>query len=321
MRSKIIQLKDLIVPVNYTLQGAGTSQSMLSCFAFCTVAYVIRLNKLTRKDQIKRTGFGILFHDLLDKVYTMFMRSGNLPSEQMIIKWIEKYRLDNPEYEQSRETEQIDLQTTNAALLMKFYLRFYEADFINTKVLYIEKVFNILFYCAICRGKIDGLIRDKQGYYWLLEHKTRARIYEDNLKSQVKIDFQSLFYITMIEKLLNITIRGVYYNVIRNPGHKRAKGESWRKYAKRLWNEIAKNPKHFFKRIPQPYTIQEKKLFKVELIKRLDAVENFLEKPLIYKNENCCVRQYACDHLDGCASGRLVNYIQRNTLFPELEEV
>lgn len=320
MRSKVIKLQDLIVPVNYTLQGIGTSQSMLGTFAFCKMAYLIRLNRLSRKDKIKKTGFGSLFHFLLDRTYTMFMKKGTLPSENTIERWIQKFKKKNVEYELSRDTEQIDLQTTNASILMKHYLRRYADDFIDTKILHIEKVFNILFYCAFCRGKVDGLIKDKHGFYWLLEHKTRMLIYEQEIQSQIKFDFQSLFYITMIEKLLGIIIRGVYYNVIRNPKHARKKKESWYRFEKRMNNEISKNPKHFFKRVPQIYTNYDKKLFRYELRNRLDEINQFLDRPLIYKNENCCVRRFACDHLDACASGRLVNYIQKDTLFPELEE-
>lgn len=318
MISKVILIKDLKVPEEYTLEGIGTTQSMISKFG-CLVAYVIKLNRLSKKGMYAKTGFGSLFHDLLDKTYTRYMQKGKLPDESRIEEWIQGFKDKNPEYEQSRDQEGIDLQTTNASLLMNYYLNFYRKDFKKT-IVGIEDIFNIRFFGVMCRGKIDGLIKDKHGFYWLLEHKTRARIYEDEIQSQIKFDFQSLFYITMVERMLDITIKGVYYNVIRNPGNKRLKGETWNKYEKRLYNKIVKNPKHYFKRIPQPFTPSDKRIFKIELYNRFESMKRFLDEPLIYKEQSLCIRRYTCDNLDACANGRLVNYEQLDTLFPELVE-
>lgn len=314
----MILLSRLKIPDDYTLGGIGITQSMLSAFTRCRIEFLIKLNRYKRKDKSRKTGFGSMFHELLDKTYALYKKCNNLPDAEMISLWIETYFEENPDHVMNRNEEELDYQRLFAEILMKYYLRYYELDFTEGKILYLEQEFAIKFHNAICRGKVDGIVSDISGGLWLLEHKTRKRIYEMELKQMLNFDFQSLFYITMMEKAIRQGILGVKYNLVRNPGHSRKSGESWKGFEKRFSREVSKDLPHFFKRMPQYFASSDKTIFRRELMHRLDDVQFFLDNFNLYKNENSCLRQYACDHLTACSEGKLINYKQEETLFPEL---
>jgi hypothetical protein len=60
-------------------------------------------------------------------------------------------------------------------------------------------------------GRFDGIVQDKFGDYWLLEHKGYKAFDENKLI----LDDQVSSYIWAAQKLYGITIKGVIYNVLR----------------------------------------------------------------------------------------------------------
>lgn len=64
----------------------------------------------------------------------------------------------------------------------------------------------------VFNGMADGLVFEK-GLYWLIEHKTTAQL-NVQYKKKLTLDNQSIAYIEALQRVLDIKIQGVIYNVI-----------------------------------------------------------------------------------------------------------
>lgn len=62
-------------------------------------------------------------------------------------------------------------------------------------------------------GRLDGILEDEDGYFWILEHKT-ARSFSD-WDVKIPMDEQISSYIWAAEYLFGINIKGVIYNGLR----------------------------------------------------------------------------------------------------------
>jgi hypothetical protein len=62
----------------------------------------------------------------------------------------------------------------------------------------------------VYQGRIDLIVQDKDGYYWLVDHKTAAR-FEDTTEFLIR-DEQCKSYAWAIQRMLGINVRGVIYN-------------------------------------------------------------------------------------------------------------
>lgn len=60
-------------------------------------------------------------------------------------------------------------------------------------------------------GRIDGIVKDQYGQYWLLEHKTAATVDVDKLP----LDEQCGSYIWAAQQIYGLELSGVIYNVIK----------------------------------------------------------------------------------------------------------
>ncbi len=62
---------------------------------------------------------------------------------------------------------------------------------------------------AVYRGKYDGVVKDKDGFYWILEHKTASNISTDHLP----LDEQVVSYIWAAQQMYGFEFEGVIYNI------------------------------------------------------------------------------------------------------------
>ncbi len=60
------------------------------------------------------------------------------------------------------------------------------------------------------QGRIDLIVRDEQGRYWIVDHKTAGRLMEDT--SFLELDEQMKSYAWAIQYVLGIKVAGVIYN-------------------------------------------------------------------------------------------------------------
>lgn len=295
-----MKVNELTVPKGYTLQKVGITQSLLGSFLKCRRKFLIAINKYYIPSSSAAMHFGDMGHAMLQSYYTK--GSYNIKKHRN-----NEFRLDQQEVER---------QKTVMEPLLSEYRKLY--SYLEFKE--IETMFTVRLNRYQVHIKIDGMTQDEK---YLVDHKFRGKINEDEIMEQLSFDYQSLFYIIVLEEYFNHTFKGAYNNIIRHPGHKKGKDDkSVKAFQNRLLIEIQKNRDHFYKRFKIPFTKKEKAEYKEELIEgKLKEVEMCLKGQLpFYKNEMSCKSGYStCQFLNVCSSGVLDTCKKRKYLFPELK--
>lgn len=316
-KKKIMKVCDIKLPTDYDLKKEGTSQSLLSAFPSCRQRYLFLVNRWKPIDSGNVFEFGNIHHEMLDKAYS----AGRPPSKGILKRRLNKYQsIREPEFS-AMSLEHFERQIALSEMILPIYFEYYQDDFLKVTFVECEEVFELNFVGYIIRGKKDArfIYNKKKKIIWLMEHKTKGRVEADILEGVLNFDFQNLFYLLADDLEYGDDTSNVLYNIIRNPGHKQKKGESFLAYIERIKQDILERPEHFFIRYECPYDIATKNEFKIDLYNTLCEVEKFLNGDLpCYKNRNACKMPYKCQYLNACSSGNMTGYIQQDTWFPEL---
>lgn len=318
-----VRVRDVRFPKSYDMLKDGITQSLMMSFMKCRREFLLKLNRwsLTRK----RTTYanGSITHDILDKVYTFYKKYQALPKKSLIKRWCQRYDSlpENADWLPKDKKDLAPLYKMVAFIVVTEYIRYYrKSDFKPGRITGAEIEFNVVWKGFRLRGKRDLRFVEKDTN-WIMETKTMARIEPDVIENKLTFDFQSLFYVHCEEIESKLNVRGVLYNVVRNPGQKVKQGETVEQYGLRLRSEIRQNPKHFFHRFRQPYTAKDKAEFRLELLHKLKECRDLLNGKLYpYKNEKNCISRFSCTYLPACSCGKLIGYGQYKRLFSELEE-
>lgn len=284
---------------SYSLHSDGLTQSLISAWCECPQKFEYKINRW-EGFQRDTTNFGTLFHDALEMIYNIKNRA---PTEKDIYDFLEDHD---------------DLNGMKAIVLLNEYIKVYKGDFKNKRFIAVEKVFDVPYNGVRLRGKFDGLYTAKDGSLWIIEHKTKSQINEDDLMLKLSFDFQNQFYIVCAGIHYKKPIAGILYNVIRNPAHKQGAKEGRVDFQKRLQKEVAENPDHFFKRFEVPYTKKQMTMFTE---KELPAKIESIERRVVYKNQGACSSPFRCSFLNACGTGSMNGYTATKDPFSELKEV
>lgn len=322
------QIEDLSFPSDYSLKREGMTQSMLSNWQKCRRAFLIALNRWTDPEKGKRTGFGSLFHQLLDNTYTYYKKTGKAPDRKIIKDWIREYAKEETEKAgkgslSGKKELEIERDKLVAQILMEEYIEHYAKDFELKKFDEVEQSFCVKFHGYILRGKIDARFWLHRKERWIMEHKTKTQVNVQNLFYKLSFDLQNLFYILADELENGTKVTGVLYNVVRNPSDPwKKKYPTLKEYGRVLRVKIKKDPSHYFMRWEVPYTEKDKRAFRKSLLMKLRDVRRLLSgKDYPYPNEGSCIGQWTCDYLRACSAKNLVGYVQKPKLMEELEVV
>jgi len=316
MNKKLFRLKDIHPPKDYFIPRDGITQSFLSNFLCCPLRGLLSVNRWSHPDKVLFTGFGSMFHDTLEKTYSL----GEKPELLQVENWLELYIKNNYTKTTPKTKDDAQVDAVLAMALFTVYLDRYDKDFTEKDFRCVEKNWKAQYGKFKLRAKIDGEYFDKKNQPWLIEHKTKSQVRDEYLQKHLNFDFQCLFYILLYELVTGENIRGVLYNVIRKPGHKLHAGENLIEYRKRLIGIISAKPDDFFHRYEIAFTAQDKKRFNDELLDKIQDVHNILTgNRNVYRNEFSCLTPYKCEFLEACASGHLGGYVQREKMFPELD--
>lgn len=94
-------------------------------------------------------------------------------------------------------------------------------------------------------GTFDGVVRNKYGKLWLMEHKTASSFPSSQM---LRVDFQVSFYMLAAQQLYEEEVCGVVYNVIRKVHPKRARTEVIRReYVSRSAHELKVSVGHLYR--------------------------------------------------------------------------
>lgn len=278
----------------------GISQSIIYNFMTCAKAGMYTVEGWEDNGMEGRVRLGNICHHVLEQ-----MHRGNGHTEEDIDRFLRDPKLmDDLNTHRKQDSVQIDLAKAEA--LMCEYVRARPEEFTGRVHMDAEMVFDFVWNGWRLRGKIDAIYVDKRAARWMMEHKTRGRINESKLLRMLAIDFQIQFYKMVWEVWKGQPLRGVHFNIIRNPGTKPHVGEDLLAYKQRLRKEIAKQPAYYFVRFPVKFTEKDRADFEWELIQKLAYIERLCNgKQPVFMNQTACGQ---CDYLDLCVAGETGKY-------------
>lgn len=305
----------------YSLQN-GISQSLMTNWA-CRYKFIMKLNKWTTLESGKNTYYGSIVHYVLENLYRKGKNTLPLDIEEWINQFIRQYEKEMKVW----TSDNIHFVAKMCAIVLKEYFNYYFDDFDEMTIHTVESKFNVPFHNTHLLGMRDLLFsyKGKNGK-WIMEHKSMGRVVEKILLQRLRIDKQILFYATATEQEYDLLIDGVLFNVIRRPQLKFDEmKEDKTDFLKRLHDDILERPEFYFIRYPVTFTQKDKQIFKEELTKKLDDIQDFLSGKLrVYREEDMCESAYngspyVCEYIDVCSTGIIKGMIQQKSWFPELE--
>lgn len=298
----------------------GVTQSIIQMFSACrqrSKFYLDGWRPITTGES-RYLYFGSMFHDVLDLCY----KSMDIRPMTVFQKWrtAHEAELVKQSFDQNRVDEMV-FEIDKLEVLFQRYVAFYPKSFDTKTHIDSEVIFDVTGHGARLRGKIDRLFRVNDRI-WLEETKTKSRIDDMMIESQLEFDFQSLFYAKCIGIKTGINIEGVSYNVIRNPQLRIKKTETTEQFCRRLNADIISRPEFYFKRFPCAFSGPSRERFSRNLTAKLKEFEFWRHNlnTTTYRNESACLYPYRCQYIDACSSGDLLNYERTGVLFEELHD-
>ena len=246
----------------------GVTFSMLSRFLTCRYRFkVAMIDGWQRIPEFNhRIEYGNMWH-LCEEYYGM----GNHDWEKPLLEYTRSLVKKYPE-----SMEQIDHWYRVCKLQFPYYVKYWERDEKNRKPVCTEKVFNVKYALdngsgriVMLRGKMDQIFSEDT-FLWLQENKTKSEIDLVALERQMKLDMQTMLYLTVLslnhrgwfdKAVSGKGVAGVIYNVIRRPlsggkGTIRRKAatknhpeESKEEFYKRVAEYIKEEPSEYFARM------------------------------------------------------------------------
>jgi len=176
---------------------------------------------------------------------------------------------------------------------------------------------------VILAGKVDGLIRRKDGLH-ILEHKTTRAIDTDYL-DKTRLDRQITFYMWAVRELTGELPKGIIYNVVGKPRKYRRKGESYADYLERQEVEYLTLPGTYFARQVALRTEGDFEEMELDMHRIVDEIASCHEEDYFRRNtDTCYLRERRCNYQPFCISGITAQNVltyQKKDPFCELDEV
>ena len=307
------------VEMPYTLQTVGISQSLLGSFQTCRRKWLFEINRWRSPDTARKTEYGSLVHEILDKIYTGFS-TGKFKYGDLV----DVIRVNNDKYKFPPvfRADEVELHKAKAQAVLECYINWYKKDFTEMRFEAVEESFTVKFQDWILRGKKDGRYRDKNNKPWHIEHKNYSKINESIMMLVLTFDLQNLLYMLADWIEYQRYLMGVKYNILRNPEVRKVNTPfELYNYVK---ENITKDPKYYFIRYEIPYTPGQLDAFSKELYFKLKDIDDIINSPKneqflrCYKNEKGCSAPYACDFVNACSTCSMRGYVQKPVLFEEL---
>jgi len=188
---------------------------------------------------------------------------------------------------------------------------------------YIEKIVKMKMahgVWAACR--VDAIIQDQSGDYWIFETKTTRDINQDYL-DKVNLDCQLSFQTLLVTEALDIPVRGVIYNVIGTPRKYRRVDESLPVYLNRILPDYRGQKLTYFARqraLVSPRLIEEKRR---EILVFAAAIRRWAHTIWPKNDAVCFLRERPCPYRELCMHGptaRVLSAYKPAKPFEELEE-
>jgi hypothetical protein len=315
----------------------GITQSLIGSYRECPIQCKLRYyDGYTPRQYSKPIHFGNCVHHVLASCYASNV---SMPLAGEILRLVR-------EYEEIWEQEQggdftIQQQTiwdevyVLAEAICLTYFEIYRKDFRHNWE-FTEKDFKVAYQFpaypplgvepvnTFLRGKIDGGFRDENtDKMWLIDHKTKAMINIDAIKSVLPYDTQCMMYMLAWFLQSGEYPAGIIYNIIRTPQSKQKQGEDKADFIDRFRKTVEKDPDHYFYRIRFQVTPEEINQWEKDwLVPNLQEIHAWFESGCTSKtlNPDALETKYGLTpYYNLITTGSSLGYYRRKHPFPELD--
>lgn len=322
--------------MSYHYSKQGVTQGSLQGFQLCRNKSRLYFQGYQPKFTSPALVYGSIGHSILEGVFNDF-RIGEIskpPTRLEISPYVERalksYRKENP-FESSATTQQISYAGGTCEVILPLYFDFWKKDFVDKKFEKVEGSFSIPYELkdgtgrkTVVRGKQDGVFRvpKRPKELWLMEHKFKSFIQEENLVDTLSLDFQVNVYLWALRRLYGIVPTGVLYDIIRKPSIRQNRSETFQVYCKRLEKDVQSRPEFYFIRLEICISEKDMDKFEIEFEYLLRDFVNWFDKSIgHYKNTYHCVDKYGrCPYLPICSKEDYSGFVKKPFVYKELEE-
>jgi hypothetical protein len=282
--------------MKYSLKKDGITQGLFSQFALCPRAAQFSTQGYVDPGIFKNTAFGSFWHALVEYA---------IKNEAENIEWF----IDNYKFDRRAALDNEEELREIAATLWPAYCEYYSLQHKYYHKRQPEVQFDFLTNSGYrIRGKIDEV------FEWanlpvFRETKTKSRIDEDAIKTQINEDFQTLWYSWAIQET-RIHYTGdltLLYDVVRFP--QRAD----------VVKDIRKRPEYYFMRYQVSIEKERSREFGNFISDHLYHIEKIMEKSDWPKNLCACNQGFGgCSYAKACKCGDFSTLVKKRKIFEEL---
>ena len=314
---------------SYDLERDGVTQSMLTAFLSCPTKTKLGTVEGWSSSRPRRAlSYGSLMHKVLEDEQRIQKEKGKdwTPSDLRVRTTIDdackvfRKKANEKGRFSPEDEEQLELTKAQLYAIMPAYFRHWDAP----KWTEIENVFDIPYKVGTSlttrlRGRKDGVFTAKDGTLWQLDSKSSSRINEEELGVTLTRNYQILFYTLATYLQTGKIPKRFVYNIVRKTGLK-PKGGDLPEYVKRIGDEVAKNPDHFFHRFEVAIVKQDLLDFQKELDQTLLHIKAWVEAGMPSPKFGMpCQGMYGlCNYAAICYEDDYSQYKTREHVFAEL---
>ena len=310
----------VLVPMlgDYNPVEHGVSVTILQDFLECREQVKFRVNRVqSRADSLALT-FGGVGHDILSFAHNE-IRTGKLkkmPHRKKVVTWIEEAEHNWKKQHtaaSAKALQNLELSCGFLEAVMPMYFDTHKDTLFAWEWLAVEDWFNVDYPITLddgtelsieIKGKLDGLYKLAK-YNYVFESKFKSRFDTGVMADTLELDLQVLLYMYCIGAYYDIDIRGTTYNIVRRPGLRQGKKETFVAYIKRCVDDVKARPDFYFVRIPMVYSKQKVNSFETVLDSLLKDFYLWSVGAIgDYKNPGACEKKWGtCSFLPICSRG------------------
>ena len=230
--------------------SASGLQTFLNCREQFRIKYCLNLEGPTNYYQ----HYGNVVHDILADA------DDGVPAAGGLMEFVE-VKIADYEEAYADGSQEFELIMAKAEAVMPHYFDYYRKDDAKKEFRIREEAKCVLFDSDYLTDRfplaftLDGLYAEKKGVKaktWIEDIKTFSQ--DRDIEELMAANLQFNFYMLGLRLMLGFDASGVVKNRIRNPGQKLNQKETLQEYVKRVSEDVAKRPDHYFKRTVSEYS-------------------------------------------------------------------
>lgn len=308
----------------YNIKRDGITQSLILMFLTCREKAKLYLQGWERDSANQAITDGSVGHEILELAY----RRNKFPSVKRVRKYVsvveKRWRKEKPNMK-TIESDCLEYSLAMNEAILPVYFKHHKSDFKKIKWLGLEEEFQVPIILKdgrkiILRGKKDGKF-NREGL-WLFETKFKSLINTGDLVDTLPYETQVLFYLWAEYKQNKTIPQGVLYNIVRRTSLRMKKGESIKKFAKRVGLDAEARPGFYFIRLEVDISEKDLLAFGKEIEGLIKDYYDWTEKKVPhYKNTYACIGKYGrCEYIPACSRNEFDHLRKRKVPFNELQK-